>query len=458
MQSEVLDCHATLAMTGSKAMDCHASLAMTGRKAFGWFMRDIGLLLFFLGVLPFAVRYTWVAVLLWTWVSLMNPHKLAFGFATTAPFAAVAAGAAVLSLLFNRDRFKLPMQPVVVALILFVLWMCITTAYAIQPDLSAVQLSKVLKIELMTLVAMIALRERRHIEWFVGVNVLSIGFYGFKGGLYTLASGGAGTVWGPAGGFIQGNNELGLALVMTLPLMNYLRQGAERSWVRLGLLATMLLTVVATLGTQSRGAFLALLAIGLVFWMRSSKKWATGVVVATVACTVLAFMPESWEQRMRTIQTYEADGSAMGRINAWWATFNLANSRITGGGFEMYTPEIFARYAPDPTNLKVAHSIYFSVLGEHGYIGLLLFLAIWLLALHLSWKIRSRSRARVDAQWANDLAAMCQISLVGYAVGGAFLSLAYFDLPYNLVVLLVVLMRWLDEPATGAKVAPVRSP
>ena len=407
-------------------------------------MRDIVLMLIFVGVLPFAIRYTWVAVLLWTWISVMNPHKLAFGFANTAPLAAIAAGAAFVSLLFNPDRLRLPWQPVTLALVLFTLWMCVTTLFAINPDAAWVQLSKVLKIQLMTLVAMIALRERKHIEWFVWVNVLSIGFYGFKGGIFTIATGGESRVWGPPGGFIEGNNELALALVITLPLMNYLRMVAVRGWVRASLLLMMVLCVVAAIGTQSRGAFLALMGMGLIVWMRSKGKLLTGTAVVLLVCTVLAVMPQAWEERMRTIQSYEMDGSAMGRINAWWTAFNVASSRPTGGGFEIDTAEVFARYAPDPSNIKVAHSIYFSVLGEHGFMGLLLFLIIWILALHSTRHIRKLAQGKPPLQWTCDLAVMCQASLIGYAVGGAFLSLAYFDLPYNIVVILVVTKRWLN--------------
>ena len=42
------------------------------------------------------------------------------------------------------------------------------------------------------------------------------------------------------------------------------------------------------------------------------------------------------------------------------------------------------------------------------------------------------------------LANMCQVALIGYAIGGAFLSLAYFDLPYSIVVVLVAINRWVD--------------
>lgn len=408
-------------------------------------MRDILLLGIILAALPFAIRFTWIAVLLWTWISIMNPHKLAYGFANAAPFAAIAAGAAMISLVFNRDRFKLPLNAVVVTLMLFTFWMCLTTLFAINPELSWVQLNKVLKIQLMTLIAMIALRERKHIELFIWINILSIGFYGFKGGIFTLLTGGASRVWGPPGGFIEGNNEIALALVVTIPLMNYLRVVASRPWIRLSLLVLMVLSVVAAVGTQSRGAFLALVAMGLVLWARSNRKLTTGIAVSAVAILVIAFMPSSWEQRMSTIQSYEEDTSAMGRINAWRTTINLANSRPTGGGFEIYTPEIFATYAPNPADLKVAHSIYFSVLGEHGYLGLVLFLLLWWLAFRMIRRIRTQAKARPETQWVHQLAGMCQVSLVGYAVGGAFLSLAYFDLPYNILVILVVSMRWLEE-------------
>ncbi|OGB33420.1 MAG: putative O-glycosylation ligase, exosortase A system-associated [Burkholderiales bacterium RIFCSPLOWO2_12_FULL_61_40] len=421
-------------------------------------MRDILVLSIVLTILPFAIRHTWVAVLLWTWVSVMNPHKLAFGFAQSAPFAAIAAIAALVSLVANRDRFKFPQSPAVVALTLFVIWMCITTIFAINPGPSWTQLSKILKIQLMTLIAMIALRERKHIEWFLWVNVLSIGFYGLKGGIFTITSGGSQRVWGPPGGFIEGNNEIGLALIMAIPLMNYLRVVSSYRWIRVGLLAMMVLSAIAALGTQSRGAFLAISAMGMVLWTRSNKKFTSAVVISVVAVTLLSFMPSTWETRMRSIENYEQDSSAMGRINAWRMAFNLANDRFFGGGFEVYTPEIFSRYAPVPEDLHAAHSIYFQVLGEHGYIGLALFLLLWLLAFKTAGSIRRDVPRRPETLWLHHLGGMCQVALVGYAVGGAFLSLSYFDLPYNILVVLVVSLRWLQERRWEAEAPGASTP
>lgn len=408
-------------------------------------MRDIALLLLFVGLLPLAVRRTWVAVMLWTWVSVMNPHKLAWGFAIDLPFAAAAAVAAFVSLPFNKDRLHFPWDKSVIALLLFIGWTALTTTVAFFPGPAVDQLIKVLKIQVMTLVALAALRERKHIELFVWVNALSIGFYGFKGGIFTITSGGASRVWGPSGGFIEGNNEIGLALIMVIPLLNYLRLVARQRLLRWFLLVVMLLSAVAALGTQSRGAFLAIAAMSFVLWLRSSRKFTSATFIVAAALSLLALMPDTWMDRMRTIQTYEQDSSAMGRINAWQMAINLANDRITGGGFVVDEPAVFARYAPVPNDLHAAHSIYFQVLGEHGWIGLALFAAIGFYALVAAARVRKHSREHADALWLYHLAGMIQVSMVGYAVGGAFLSLAYFDLPYNLLVIIVASRYWLLE-------------
>lgn len=409
-------------------------------------MRDLLVLGIFLSTVPFALRHPWVGVLVWTWISIMNPHRLTFGFAYNLQFAAAAAGMVLLSLVITRDKLRMSWAPPVVMLMLFVVWMCVSTALALSPAGSWPQLDKVLKIQLMTAIALLAFHERKQIDIYVWVNAFSVGYFGLKGGLYTIATGGGGRVWGPEGSFIEDNNDLALATIMVIPLLNYLRVVATRSWVRLGLLASMLLCALSALGSQSRGALLAIAAMGLVMWYRSDKKVVTGVVLATVAAGLLAFMPQAWEQRMSTIGTYEEDGSAMGRIHTWKFCANLAAQRFTGGGFDIYNvPNLMTYGPPEARGVHVAHSIYFSVLGEHGYVGLVLFLLIWWLTFREAGKLRKVSKNKPELAWAYHLAGMCQVSLAGYLVGGAFLQLAYFDLPYNILVILVVTRRCLAE-------------
>jgi putative inorganic carbon (hco3(-)) transporter len=116
----------------------------------------------------------------------------------------------------------------------------------------------------------------------------------------------------------------------------------------------------------------------------------------------------------------------------------LANDRPLGGGFEMWTAETFERYSPDNKVPHDAHSIYFKVLGEHGWLGLGLFLAIGLLGWRSgSWIIR-HARGHAELRWLSDLARMIQVSLAAFAAGGAFLGLSYFDLYWHLVAMLVI--------------------
>jgi len=153
---------------------------------------------------------------------------------------------------------------------------------------------------------------------------------------------------------------------------------------------------------------------------------------------------------MATIQTYEQDGSAMGRISAWNFAWNLALHRpIVGGGFETFTPELFRIYAPTPDIVQGPHSIYFEVLGEHGFVGLALFLGLGFAAYRRAGAavklIDSRGEAAKELGWARELCAMLQTSLVGYAVGGAFLGLAYFDLPYHMIALILLTSSFVER-------------
>jgi probable O-glycosylation ligase (exosortase A-associated) len=304
--------------------------------------------------------------------------------------------------------------------------------------------NRVLKIDLMVLAALLVLYSRKHIVALVWVLVVSLGVYGVKGGVFTLATGGGYRVWGPSGSYIEGNNELALALVMIIPLMRFLQLNTTSRWVGRGLLLAMLLCAVAALGSQSRGALLAIAAMVLVLWWRSERKLAGAVGLLVAGVMLLSFMPETWWTRMATIGEFESDTSATGRINAWWMAWNLARDNFMGGGFMVSKAPLFALYAPNPQAIHAAHSIYFMVLGEHGFPGLFLFLLMWFFVWQSAGRLRRQALWQPQTRWLSSLGAMCQVSLAGYAVGGAFLSLSYYDLPYNILLLVVLGCRWMD--------------
>ncbi|XSG86394.1 MAG: putative O-glycosylation ligase, exosortase A system-associated [Methylohalobius sp. ZOD2] len=401
-------------------------------------LRDVFVTVVVFVSLPFILKRPEIGILMWAWLGYMNPHKLSWEFAHDFPFAQIVALTTLFALLISKEPKKIPWTRETILLVIFNLWMFLTTLLAMYSDPAWMQWNKVWKIQLMTFVSIMIMTNRWRIQTWIWVIALSLGFYGFKGGVFTLMTGGAYAVYGPEGTFIGGNNEIGLALIMTIPLLRYCQLTTDKFWVNRLLLLGIILCLISVVGTQSRGAFLGVAAMSMFLIKNSRHKWRLFLIMAIVLPAIYAFMPESWHDRMASIKTYEEDASAMGRINSWWMAFNLAKDRIFGGGFECFKAPTFAMYAPNPGEIHDAHSIYFEILGEHGFVGLALFLAIAYSAWRsCSWIMRQTKKSD-ELKWLFDLASMTQVSLVGYAASGAFLGLAYFDLYYNLIALIVL--------------------
>lgn len=407
-------------------------------------MRDLVLGPIILALASYGLLHPWLGVLGWTWLSTMNPHAYSWQLSSL-PVAAAMALSVLLGVLITRDRRDFFATRETIVLMLFMAWMCVTLPFSFFVDLSLPLWNRVMKIDLMILVAMVVLHSKKHIVMLTWVLVGSLGFYGVKGGLFAIATAGSYRVWGPTGTYIEGNNEIALALVMIIPLMRFLHINAQSVWVRRGLLGAMPLTALAALTSYSRGALLAIAAMFAVMWWRSDKKALAAIVLVVFGIALLSLMPEQWWDRMRSITSYSEDTSTTGRFNAWWMAWNLAKDNFFGGGFAISTVKLFAIYAPNPTAVHAAHSIYFMVLGEHGFVGLFLFLLLWFFVWQSAGRLRIQGQKRPQTQWLSHLGAMCQVSLAGYAVGGAFLSLSYYDLPYNILILVVLGCRWMDR-------------
>lgn len=402
-------------------------------------MRDIFVTLVVFGSIPYILKRPYLGILVWSWLAYMNPHKLSWGFAHNFPFSLTVALVILLGLFFSKEPKKIPWTIELRILVIFIVWMFITTVFSMYPNFAWKQWDKVWKIQMMTFITIILMQDKWRVQAMVWVIALSLGFYGFKGGIFTVLTGGSYAVYGPGGTFIYGNNEIGLALILTIPLIRYLQLTTTQPFIRQGLLVTMWLCVFSVIGTQSRGALVGLAVMGMFLVLKSRKKFFMILLMILLVPIIINFMPESWHSRMSTIQTYEQDNSAMGRINAWWMAFNLAKDNILGGGFECFRLPSFVRYAPIWDDVHDAHSIYFEVMGEHGFIGLALFLSLGATALLSAKRIAKEAKQWNETRWMADLAAMIQVSLLGYAACGAFLGLAYFDLYYHLIAILVIL-------------------
>jgi putative inorganic carbon (HCO3(-)) transporter len=399
----------------------------------------------------------------------MSPHRLSWGFAYDMQFAQIVAIPTLLGFAFTKDRRPIPLVAESALLAAFWGLTFVTTVFAWYPDEAWSAFEQFSKIIFMTFVTIALVQDRVKLRYLLTVEALSIGFYGLKGGVWSLVTGGAsGMVLGPEGSFIGDNNGLALALNMTLPILFFLAREEPRIWLRKLLHAIFFLTILAVIFTYSRGGFLGLAVVLLGLVARSRLKIYAFALVFVGAIAASSFVPERWFNRMSTISNYQEDSSAMSRIYAWKLGWQLAlESPLVGGGFRVFGhDEIWAKYAPefyfvigkDETNRTPnAHSIYFHVLGEHGFAGFFIFIGLIAATLSSLRKTRRYANSLPDASWLVNYSYMVETSIFAFLATGAFVNLTYFDLFYFLVGVTIVLRQLAKAAVPNRNLSPLES-
>jgi putative inorganic carbon (HCO3(-)) transporter len=414
-------------------------------------VRDYILIAAVLASLPIGLFRPFYGMLAYAWISYMCPHELAWGFAQTFPVAKLSALSVMGGLLFNpagnagalRQRENIAM---------LALWCTFTLSsmFAFYPDEAWYQWQDSSKLIVMSLLASMLLKERQHIRLFLLVVAFSLGFYGFKGGLFGIATGGNNMVLGPGDSIIGANNAIGLALNMCLPLLWYLAR-EESGWIKRALQATFFLTIPAIMFTYSRASTLTVGLLLLLIMLKSRHRvvLAAGLVV----CGVLAipFIPQKWLDRQKTTVTYEEDTSAMSRIDNWKFCWIVATDRpITGAGFDFQSRAVFARYAPEfliKYNGKIwdTHNIFLGILTSHGFPGLLAFVAMIVFCLASCSKLKRKVRHHPELSWVRTYSEIIQLSFVGFLFNGIFVNMEYYDLPYHWVAIVASMKVIVDR-------------
>jgi probable O-glycosylation ligase (exosortase A-associated) len=384
----------------------------------------------------------WLGVLALVFFSYMQPHAYADGFMRAFPVSQILFGATVLGLLFTRER-SLPGLDWRIGLMV-ALWLSfIVTSYFALVDFLVwpkfIEVSKTLAIVGLSLVLIDTTTKLR---WMMYTIALSIALVTLKGGYWAIIHGFSDRVYGPPGSQYADNNHFAVAAVMSIPLLVFWYRQASELGVRSFLLVAIALSYVAVLTSWSRGGLLALAAVSLLLlWHSRRRHLALSVMVGGVALAYV-MMPDAWLARMEFFGDFNPDESAQGRLTAWRDGLALAmRYPFTGVGFDGW---VLYTYAANMVG-RDWHSIYVEMLAEHGFLvfalwATLLFGSILSLS-RLAW----RHARNPELAWASDMGLMLRASLVGYAVGGAFLGLSYWDLPYQIIVLSALLAGFVRE-------------
>ncbi len=202
----------------------------------------------------------------------------------------------------------------------------------------------------------------------------------------------------------------------------------------------MVVTLLAILGSYSRGAYITLAVLAFIAWLGVRRKLVFAIAGAVVFVPLLIFMPESFYERAESIQQYQTDTSFQTRLDSWWVAWRYAMDHIPfGAGFYgLNLQGVWDLYIPGERH--AAHSIYFQVLGEQGVVGLALYLMCFVAGFRNLAAAKRDAASAKDLLWARDLARALQLSLLAFCVGGAGVPMDFFDLPFLWILLSAALL------------------
>lgn len=235
-------------------------------------------------------------------------------------------------------------------------------------------------------------------------------------------------------GFLSDGNDFALSACIAFPMGIFLFLEARSTWVKVLYVISLGILLLGVVGSQSRGAALGMSAILLYQWIRSRKKMRGVLVGVLILATILMYAPSAYFERLETIKDYEGESSAELRLIIWSSAIRMANDHpILGVGAGHFSTMFGTQYRPPGETASSlpwqnAHSIYFMLLGELGYPGLLFLLILFF----SNWGANHRRILEVGrlpgavAETQRRLLVCNDSSLIAFAVAGAFLSGIYY--------------------------------
>jgi probable O-glycosylation ligase (exosortase A-associated) len=415
-----------------------------------------------------SLRSRYVALLMYLWFAMFRPQDWMWIDVTSLRLSLVLGLLLVVPAVLS-GRFPNMTHPLTIGMILFLGSASMTQMVAVRPDIGWVWIDFLVRLFLASMMIVTCAVDMRQVLGVIAVIGGSLGFHAAKAGVAFVVGGGVRFADGFAGAFVD-NNGYALATVMIMPLLlataqnvDLVYSGRFLRWIRLGFYLSVPLCVFAVIGTYSRGGFLALAASTAVFAVLQDRRISTigGLaLVMTIALLVLP-IPESYIDRLQTIQTYNEIGeeSAMSRPHFWRVGLDMVSANPLGVGLKQYE-EAYDKY--DFTygrfgQARAVHNSHVQVLAELGYPGIAIWSGLFLFAFFACFRVRRMARRPTldprTGAFLKTTANALIISMAGFVVGGTFMSFAVNDLTW----LTFGLVAALDRCAKRAVEAPVPS-
>lgn len=409
--------------------------------------RDLLVVLAVVLTLPASYRRPFVGLLVFSWLAYMRPQDLCWGFARTMRLSFVVAITMVAGWYANeRGRrpfaawdFRTRMM-VLLGILVTVSYMFART-HDEYTNTYFVEYVKIIGIALFTTGQVDSRQRLRGLVWMIA---LSLGFFGIKGGLFGLLTGGARILRGP-GGMLEDNNDFALALVMNVPLLWYLGVSERTKPLALrGTRAAVLLTVITVVLTHSRGGFLALCTASLWIAWRSGKLFRAAFVLLALGMIFPLVAPKEVLDRLSTLSDPTKESSAAARFTAWSTALRMIEDNPALGvgmrnfhtRYPDYTDEISLRANAS----YVAHNSYLQIWAESGTFAFVVYLLLLFSVFAACRTVYRIGRSDPRLAWLLDYGRMMEATTVGFLVGAFFLNRGHFDLVYHWLSLVTALL------------------
>lgn len=435
-------------------------------------MRDLAIVLTYVTFLTLGTMAPFVLSLGYVWVDLFSPQYLGWSPLSSLPISFIIGAAAVAAyVLLDRrmpPRFSLPLM----LLLVIACWITATTSWAAVPEFAWIKWDTSFKAVMFAAFIPFVVRSRVQIEAFVHVYIFSMAAHILPWAAKTVLSGGG---YGQSLGLVGANvlwlsesSAVAAMGIMLLPLLLALRKhslllprGRIRDLIYYG---TSLGGLFASIGTFARTAIVGFGVLGVAMFLRSKRKVAFLLMSAVVCAALFAVTSSKWTERISTIEDYNTESSAKVRLLVWQWTLGYVAHHPLGGGFRVYATNVITLDSPVPGQPpevqygRAFHSIYFAILGEHGYPGLILYgLLIVTLFVSLQRTIRLTARLLLH-QWAHDLAKALQITLAVLLACGSFIDISFEPLVWYLFTMVVCLREYVRRAVEAPEAARAGAP
>ena len=327
-------------------------------------------------------------------------------------------------------------KSLVVVFLIFVGWFLLSATQALDTTASFQSVVNFAKLFLPFLVGVTMLKGEKEWRPLLWTIVLAQGYVGFENNLNYLK--GFNTAAEGFGG--MDNNFFGVSLVSVLgPGIALIL--SSKNWFARGLAAVATALILhTTMLTYSRGAMLGLLAVGFAAFAVMPKRPKYIGVLLLILLVAARFTGPQLAARYSTTFASEKDrdGSAESRVELWADCLKVIEAYPIFGVGPANWGIVAAQYGWPPG--KSAHSVWLETAAETGVPGVFALLLFFGWTAVKMWPI-ARGKEGPSNHYEVAVATGVILSIVGFAVGGQFVSAPGLEPPYYVALLGVALLK-----------------